>query len=174
MKDNWDRGRDYIARPWWRRECERLGLPADRAPEPDIGSAIRNQFGLIWIRIHSEPGSNWEMPRQRGQHRTPMKWNALYNDYGAHNLLPYDLRQAIADGTAPVEVDWWVREAFGWTEIRGALGLPEPEPKRKVPEWSPRDSLPWLSNPEATVRALRAFLTPEECLRIGELLRGEG
>jgi Recombination endonuclease VII len=122
MKDNWNLGRDYIARPWWRRECERLGLPADRVPEPDIGSAIRNQFGLVWARVHAEPGRDWEMPTQRGQHRMPMRWNALYDDYGAHNLLPYNLRQATADGTADAAVDRWVREASGWGDLRDAFG----------------------------------------------------
>lgn len=171
MHDNWDRAREYMARQWWQRECERLGLPTDLSPEPALGSAICNQFGLVWVRIYSEPGAFWEMPRMRGQHRSPMTWKGLYDDYGAHNLLPYDLRQAMGDETSAWEVRRWVEEAYGWTEVRAALGIPEPKPKvRRGYVRTPTEPLPWLCDPESAVRGLRALLSPEECLRIGELL----
>lgn len=127
LNDNWDRAREYATRPWWVRQCEKLGLPVVLAPEPRMGSAIRNQFGLIWIRRDPGPGSWWEMPTQRGQHRTPMSWEGVYDAYGAHNLVPFDLTRLFAEGVSLDSGLQSVRNQIGmrpyWGAVLEALGI---------------------------------------------------
>jgi hypothetical protein len=96
LRDNWVMAREYLARPWWLRQCDTAGLPSDLRPEPPLGSAIRNQFDVIWVRRSTEPGGWWETPCQRGHRWTPLSWEHLYLTYGAHNLASFDLSALFA------------------------------------------------------------------------------
>ena len=169
-KDGWPDGQAYLANSWWRAQCVALGLPAELGPEPGIGAAIRNQLGTIWVH-HSE--GQWEAPSQDGHHPMPRSWRELYRSFGAHNLVPYDLRGTYRADSMPFSVRYCLENGQGWSAVRAFVGVPEPEPDRPrhgIREWSPRDSLPWLKTPRETVTALRRLLTPDECLRIAELL----
>lgn len=157
----------YLANPWWSRQCAALDLPTDLGAEPPVGSAIRNQWDSIYVRISDR---RWYgAPRKRNSYARC--WRTLYSTYGPQNLVPYDLRAALDDGSMPDEIGYPIAHGTEWTAVRSVLGVPEPARKRR--EWQPRDSFPWLSTPERAVAALRVFLGPEECLRIGELLREE-
>jgi hypothetical protein len=127
LNDRWDRGRDYVARPWWLRQCEKAGLPPTLAPEPDLGSSIRNQFGIVWMRRDSDLGVWWEMPTQYGQHRTPMSWEGLWRTYGSHNLAPFDLVSLFAEADSLSEDLRSVRHQIEtgpyWAATRKALNL---------------------------------------------------
>jgi hypothetical protein len=159
----------YLANAWWVQECVKLGYAGDWRPptEPPVGSAIRNQWGIIWV--HCEP-ERWHAPNQDGHGWPQHCWKQIHSSYGPHNLVPYDLHRAIDDQSIPGNVKWTLCNAPGWAELRSVLGLPEPQPKPRVREWSARDGLPWLRDSESTVRALRSFLTRDECLRVAELL----
>lgn len=161
---------EYLENAWWKQQCKALGLPTWRQPEPPIGSAIRNQWGILWV--HTEEDS-WWAPTQDGHGWPRHTWGRLYDSYGPHNLAPVDLREELAANTLPSSVDYALRTAECAADVRVTLGLPEPF-RTKGREWSPRDSLPWLATPERTAAALRVFLTPEECLRVAELLTPEG
>ena len=78
----------YLSNSWWIKECERLGVPTTLAPEPDYGSAIRDQFGVMWMREgdgkwrpsgHGRPGISWA------------SWEWLYRRRGPHNMALIDL-----------------------------------------------------------------------------------
>ena len=159
---------EYLANAWWVRQCEAIGVPAGPRSEPPIGSAIRNQFGAIWVR-HS--GTLWYAAAERGGPNM-MLWDRLYSSYGPHNLAPCDLRAAYENGSLPYKVKYAIENAADWTAVRALLGVPDPKPRVKR-EWQPRDGLPWLATPEKTAQALQIFLTPEECRRIAELLLAE-
>jgi Recombination endonuclease VII len=164
---------EYLASPWWLRQCAALGLPPRLGEEPGIGSAIRNQFGIVWVHL-SDGG--WEASTQHGHHWTRRPWEALFDLYGPHNLVPYDLLAAFIDGSVPSDLRYAVEHGSNWGGIRAAIGAPEPmadRPEARTREWSPRDSLPWLKTPEATAAALRFFLTVGECRRVAELLSGD-
>ena len=123
--EGWIQARAYIANPWWKRQCAALGLPAGRSPEPPLGSAIRNQFGIVWIRRDEAPDSWWEMPCQRGLHITGMTWKRLYRSYGAHNLVPFDLGAIFDDDPDGRGEHWHLRyEIRGpyWAAAMKALG----------------------------------------------------
>ena len=170
-KDRWPDGQEYLANSWWRTRCAALGIPAELGPEPEIGSAIRNQFGTVWMRSSDE---RWEAPTQDGHHPPPKSWRELYHSYGAHNLVPYDLKSAHKDGSLPWDVKYALESGHGWSAVRSLIGLPEPAPRRRIREWQPRDGLPWLETPEKTAEAMRRLLTPGECRRIAELLQADG
>lgn len=159
--------KNYLANAWWEQRCAAIGVPASLRPEPSIGSAIRNQFGAIYIRRNDYL---WEAERQNSHTPPPMQWGRLYRSYGPHNLEPFDLRAALDGDSLERSVRWALENAAGYAEVRTVLGIPEPTPKPRVKEWSPRQSLPWLETPEKTATALRRLVTPEECAEIARLL----
>ena len=158
--------RNYLANAWWEQRCAAIGVPTTLRPEPPIGSAIRNQFGTIYIRYNDYL---WDAPRQNGRNAPTMQWDRLYRSYGPHNLAPFDLRAAFDSDSLEYSVRYALVNGQCYADTRAALGIPQQDmPPRDV--WTPRKSLPWLETPEQTVAALRGFVTPEECRRIGELL----
>jgi Recombination endonuclease VII len=159
--------KNYLANAWWERRCAAIGVPTTLRPEPPIGSAIRNQFGVIYIRRNDYL---WDAERQNNRNSPSMQWDRLYRSYGPHNLEPFDLRAALDSGSLEHSVGWALKNAAYYAEVRAVLGIPEPTPKPRVKEWSPRQSLPWLETPEATAAALRRLVTPEECAEIARLL----
>lgn len=84
---SWQRAERYLANSWWEQQCSALGLPAGRRPEPGVGSAIRNQWGTIWINA----GDWWRAPTQKGHGWSPTNWQGLYRAYGPHNLVPFNM-----------------------------------------------------------------------------------
>lgn len=156
----------YLANSWWAQQCEVNRLPTSAQNEPPVGSAIRNQWDIVFV--HSDNG--WHAPKQRsGRAPQSMDWKSLYDLCGPQNLVRYDLRAALADGSVPENVCFTVENCDGWRGARAALGVPEPT-RRKAQLWQARNELPWLKTPEQTARALRDFLTPGQCLRVAELL----
>jgi hypothetical protein len=161
---------EYLASAWWEQQCSALGFPLTIRPEPPVGSAIRNQYGVIWV--HLREGA-WEAGTQDGHHWTRQSWRDLFDSYGPHNLIPYDLPAAFKDRSAPLDLRWTVENKEGWEGVRLIVGAPEPvarRPEARACDWSPRDSLPWLRTPEETAKALSYFLTPGECARVAQLL----
>jgi hypothetical protein len=161
---------DYLDNAWWIQQCHAIGVPVKPlGSQPPVGSAFRNQWGVVWIHTRQD---HWHAPMQPGRGSTGPFWETLYRAYGPQNLAPVDLPLALTDGSLPRQVEYALRSAAGadWPNLRILLGLPEPAPRKRAREWSARGSLPWLETPEKTVHALRAFLTPDECLRIAELL----
>lgn len=139
--DNWDRAADYLANVWWVRQCAARGLPAGRRPEPALGSAIRNQFGLIWLRRVNGTGDWWEAPTQRGQHQPVRTWDSLYGCYGAHNLAPFDVASIFTaipcDGTSEWDVRFEIEDGDYWASTRGAVfeAIANGGQVIAVPEW---------------------------------------
>ena len=63
-------------------------MPTDRTPEPDYGSAIRDQFNVVWLR---EGDGQW---RPRGQGRPGIScasWEWLYEQRGPQNMALLDV-----------------------------------------------------------------------------------
>jgi len=79
---------EYLANSWWVKECERLGVSIELAPEPDCGSAIRDQFNVVWLR---EGDGMW---RPRGHGRpgiSSASWEWLYEQRGPQNMALLDV-----------------------------------------------------------------------------------
>ena len=79
---------DYLANAWWVKECERLGVPLEITPEPGYGSAIRDQFDVLWMR---EGDGKW---RPSGAGRPGISWASwewLYDHRGPQNMALLDL-----------------------------------------------------------------------------------
>ena len=77
-------GPEYLAGTWWVQECARVGVPTKLAPEPAIGSAIRDQFGTVWMHIET---GDW-----RGNCGEPCTtWERIYDMRGPHNMALLDL-----------------------------------------------------------------------------------
>lgn len=90
---------EYLANSWWIKECERLGVPAGVAPEPDCGSAIRDQFNVVWLR---EGDGQWR-PRGTGKPGiSSASWEWLYEQRGPQNMAPLDV-----DGEDQGEFGLW-------------------------------------------------------------------
>lgn len=86
---------EYLANSWWVKECERVGVPVELAPEPDYGSAIRDQFRVVWLR---EGDGKW---RPRGRGRPGISWSSwewLYEQRGPQNMALLDLYSPDGDG----------------------------------------------------------------------------
>lgn len=79
---------EYLARTWWVQECARLDVPTTLAPEPPIGSAIRDQFQTIWVR---EADEQWHPygPGSPGVSR--WTWEFIYERRGPQNMAPFDV-----------------------------------------------------------------------------------
>jgi hypothetical protein len=172
MDDNtdFDGAEEYLANAWWEQQCKALGFPLNIRPEPGIGEAIRNQLGTVWVHLTED---DWEAGTQGGHHWTPLYWEELFELYGPHNLIPYDLAVAFRDGSVPPDLRYTVTQHEDWADIRAAIGAPEPialRPTARTWDWSLYDSIPWLETPEQTAKALRFFLPQGECRQIGELL----
>jgi len=77
----------YVADAWWMQECARVGVPAAIAPEPPIGSAVRDQWQALWVR---EPDGEWH-PQGRWHPAIPhVSWQWLYDYRGPQNLVPFE------------------------------------------------------------------------------------
>ena len=159
--------KEYLANAWWERRCAAIGVPLTLRPEPPIGSAIRNQFGVVWVHLSE---NEWYGSTRDVYGNSWKYWSALFDLYGPHNLVSYNLRAAYRDGSMPSNLRYTVENGRDWGSIRTIVGAPKPQ-ARLSNKGRPRgDSPPWLETPEQTVAALRGFVTPEECRRIGELL----
>jgi hypothetical protein len=116
--DTWAAGSSYLANAWWRRQCLALGLPAGRRPEPKVGTAISNQWGIVWIRAEDW----WRTPTQRGHNWSPTDWSGLYHSYGPHNLAPFDMAVIANDPSM-----WLMRLALVkspvWAQVREVTGI---------------------------------------------------
>lgn len=114
--------RSYLKNAWWKQKCAVLGFPAGLPPEPPIASAIRNQHGIVWVRVSA---TRWEGLQLRGC-RSSSTWERLYNAWGPHNLGPYDLRKAYDGGSLPREVRYPIDHSVseGWVAVRDSLRLP--------------------------------------------------
>jgi hypothetical protein len=71
---------DYLARPWWRLELERLGADAVPRPEPPPGSVVMACRGLRWRR----DGDSWRHVAKYGG--SSRSWAWLQRHYGPHNI----------------------------------------------------------------------------------------
>lgn len=103
---------DYLANSWWIKECERVGVPAKMAPEPDFGSVIRDQWNAVWLR---EGDGLW---RPQGNQRPGISsatWDWLYLQRGPHNLAPLNLYDPAEDGRE----QYW--EHLLWSAERATL-----------------------------------------------------
>lgn len=163
---------EYLANAWWERQCAVLGLPLTIRPEPEVGSAIRNQLGVVWV--HQSKGL-WEAGTQCGNHWHPRGWADLFEGYGPHNLMPYDLPAAYADDSMSPGLRYAIEHGRDWGPIRVATGLSEApvvetRAAGRSESRSSRGAIPWLVNPETTARILRFYLTKDERLRTAELL----
>lgn len=163
---------DYLDRSWWKQQCAAHGIPVDpRNAQPPVGSAFRNQWGVIWIHARQDW---WHAPRQPARGTVVPFWDSLYNAYGPHNLVPVDLRAGLADGSLPDSVEYALRNSVSWSDLRALLVLPPPPPSNVPGAYVARDSVSWLKTPESAARELRALLSRDERLRLAELLsRGD-
>jgi hypothetical protein len=84
----WSVHERYLATPWWKAQCAKRGLPAGKRPEPEIGSAIQNQWDTVWL--HARQGW-WHAFKQNGVGRGTKPWDQLNDAYGPHNLVPFDV-----------------------------------------------------------------------------------
>lgn len=166
-KDEWAMGRSYLANSWWRRQCADAGLSASLGPEPPVGSAIRNQWGTVWIRSSEQW---WSAPNQGGHGWSPSQWRGLFSSYGPHNLVPFDVKSAL-DAPATDFLRLELRTGPYWAEVRKVLDIPESvkRPYRsRGTELKP--SMPWLASPEAAVKALRVFFSRDQQVQLARLL----
>ena len=120
----WSRAAEYLANTWWKQQCAALGLPLGQRPEPAVGAAVRNQFGIVWVRL-GEAG--WEARTQRNHHWTRKSWDDLFYFYGPHNLVHYDLAGAFRNGSVPPDLRRTVEHERDWAAIRAAVSAPWPE-----------------------------------------------
>lgn len=78
----------YLANSWWIKECERLGVAVDIAPEPDFGTVIFDPFGFTWLR---DGDGEWR-PHGKGRPGiSSASWQWIYDHRGPHNMVPVDL-----------------------------------------------------------------------------------
>lgn len=158
----------YLVRPWWKRQCAAHGIPADpRNAQPPVGSAIRNQWGVIWMHVSQD---RWLAPIQPGKGTPLPGWSGLYDAYGPHNLAPFDLAAELAAGTLHHSVEYAIRNSVNMHVFRSQLGLPPPEPARVRGAYVSRDAVSWLATPASVALQLRAVLSAEECRRVAEIL----
>lgn len=120
-ENGWGEGAEYLANTWWKQQCAALGLPLTQRPEPAIGSAIRNQFGIVWVHLSD---AWWEARTQRRNHWTRRSWDDLFYFCGPHNLVPYDLADAFRNGSVPSDLRYTVEHARDWSAIRSAVRAP--------------------------------------------------
>lgn len=158
---------EYLANAWWVQQCAMLGFPLTIRPEPEVGSAIRNQLGVVWV--HQCKGL-WAANTQCGNHWYPRRWEDLFDGYGPHNMVPYDLRAAYWDDSMPDGLRYAVENGLDWGAFRVAVGLSEAPVAEAEPRRGVRGAIPWLATPETTARILRHYLTKDERLRVAELL----
>lgn len=79
---------EYLSRTWWVQECARVGVPSAIAPEPPIGSAIRDQYVTIWVR---EADGNWHPSGPGSPGVSHWSWERIYEQRGPHNMAPFDV-----------------------------------------------------------------------------------
>ena len=95
---------EYLAKTWWVQECARLGIPTQLGPEPCIGSAVRDQHGVTWIRLGD---SQWHSEGKSG--KSYLTWKGLYDMRGPQNMAPFDVYGP--EGTDRLR--WAVEKALG-------------------------------------------------------------
>lgn len=78
---------EYLAETWWLQECRRLGLPTAPGDEPAAGSAIRDQYGTVWIRYAD---GLWH-PHGGRTNGATASWKRLHQMRGPQNVVPFDL-----------------------------------------------------------------------------------
>jgi hypothetical protein len=158
---------EYLAATWWERQCAVIGVPAGRSPEPPVGSAIRNQWGIVWI---NPGGGIWRTPNQGGHSWPGLFWPSLRDSYGPHNLVPFDLAAALGEGGAE-EFRWEIEREPFWAPVRATIGLTEPERKPSTPELVLNGH---LGTPEDAARTLRSRMSREDQMRLARILLEAG
>lgn len=89
---------DYLANSWWKQECARVGVPTVMAAEPEHGTAIRDQYGVLWLR---EGDGDW-YPHGGGKPGiSRATWEWLYGQRGPQNMATIDLY------SNPHDRDWY-------------------------------------------------------------------
>ena len=79
---------NYLLNAWWKRQCASAGLPTSKSPEPPTGSAIRDQFRIVWL--HERDGK-WRPHGQGKPGISWLSWEDIYRLRGPHNMAPFDL-----------------------------------------------------------------------------------
>jgi hypothetical protein len=121
---------DYLANSWWLKECERVGVPPDIAPEPDCGSLVVDQYGARWIR---EGDGLWRPTGKPRPGISSADWQWLYRLRGPHNIAPVDLWAVPDDQRQP---NW---DHLVWETERAALvGLLNASSTADVPLYETR------------------------------------
>lgn len=119
-----DWAREYLARPWWKVELERVGASWEMLPEPALGSLVATKY-LNFKRT----SAGWENAAA-GYSGSSRSWVELNRRYGPHNLravatpevadpsrLPREQRRtyvfaSLRAGVRPAEV----ARASGWSD----------------------------------------------------------
>jgi len=100
---------EYLDNAWWIRECERLAVSTEIAPEPDFGTAFVDQFRVVWLR---EGDGQWRPQGRNHPGISSANWQWLYEMRGPHNMVPVDLYAADASA-------FW--QDLVWASERSAL-----------------------------------------------------